>query len=248
MTLRTPRTVGKGEPLAIAILGIGVDQQRFETAPLCGQRLEATVAVRIRVAHDRDLAVQIDTLGFEPVVVRGIAARGIDQLARHIPRGGHAEVGEPGSDAALGILGVAVFLQRRLEPGRREHGDGHLLGPGEEHVVAVQPHVLDPEPAPPLGHPERELVVALGAGRVRLCGQLLEVGGGRVAAQQGVQPLFELQLLLGGGRAESPDRFRRITLRPEPGGEEEERRGGRAAGSVAVTAESRSAHRDEGSA
>ena len=94
MTGRTPRALRVHVALAVAVLrGIGVDDHRRRALAFGGQRLEAPVAVGIRVAHDHDLALRVDALRAQQVVVGGVAAVGVDGRRRHVARRGERRPG-----------------------------------------------------------------------------------------------------------------------------------------------------------
>src|SRR5215207_7609125 len=63
---------------------VRVDEDAGEPALLCRQRLEPAVAVGYGVAHECDLALQIDTLCRQPVVVLRVSAARVDHRASDI--------------------------------------------------------------------------------------------------------------------------------------------------------------------
>jgi hypothetical protein len=81
MALRSPRAVRIHLAFPIPVVGgIGIDKDAGGAALLRRQGLEAAIAVRDRVADERDLAAHIDALLCEPLVVSGVAAAGEHDL------------------------------------------------------------------------------------------------------------------------------------------------------------------------
>ena len=184
MTLRAPRTEWKCLALPKSVFGgVRVNEQRLETASFGGERLEAPIAVRHGVSHQRDLAFQIDAVLFEPIVVRRIAAGGVDQLSSDIAGRAHAEVCDAGVLRGVRILRIGVFPERRFVDSWRRHRDAHFARPGQQHVVAVQLHMIETPCAIAIGDEVGELLVAHRAGGVRFVGEVAEKGARGIAIQ-----------------------------------------------------------------
>ena len=105
----------------------------------------------------------------------------------------------------------------------RHHRDAHALGPGEEHVVAMERHGIPAVRAQLLGHVVGELLVAVAPRGVRLRGEDLEERLGGVAAEERGEARLELVLRLRAGGGEAADR----TLLDRALREREQREGGR---------------------
>ena len=83
VAFRSPRAVGIGLALLEPIVcRIGVDEEARCAALLGRERLESAIAVRHRVPHEHDLALHVDAVAGQPVVVGRVAAAGIDDRAR----------------------------------------------------------------------------------------------------------------------------------------------------------------------
>src|SRR3954467_790452 len=92
---------------------IAVNQHGCSALALGSERLESTVAVRIRVAHKHDLAPYIDSVLAQQFVIFGIAAVRVDNRRRDITREGHS--GPRGTDLRIFRIGIHVV---RLFPQR----------------------------------------------------------------------------------------------------------------------------------
>jgi hypothetical protein len=87
VALGTPRSVRIGRAFLEAIVGrVGVDQDAGGTALFRRQRLETTIAVRDRIAHEHDLAPDVDAALREPVVVVRVPAAGVNEWRGDIAR------------------------------------------------------------------------------------------------------------------------------------------------------------------
>src|SRR5260370_16593778 len=86
VTLRAPRTIGKNFAACGTIFsGIGINEQRRSAFPLGSERLEATIAVRIRVADEYDLPSHTDAVFPEEIVIFRIAPVRVHDFAVDLP-------------------------------------------------------------------------------------------------------------------------------------------------------------------
>ncbi len=150
---RSPRTLGEHLAPVGAVFGrIGVDDHRRRALAFGGERLEAAVAVGIRVADDDDLARRIDAVLAQQRVVGRVAAVGVDDRRGHVAR---RREGRPGAaDRRLRrvrILGVGVLAQRRHVVARRHHFDLDAPRVRRQHVVTADGHVFEPLRPPLVG-------------------------------------------------------------------------------------------------
>ena len=103
--------------------GIAVDENGGCAFTFGCERFESAIAVGIRVAHQHDLALDVDALLTEKFVVLGIAAVCIDQRCRHFSGSGHAA---PRRAYAL-VLHVRIAGDRHLsQAGSVMHGRDHF--------------------------------------------------------------------------------------------------------------------------
>ena len=191
--------------------GIGVNQQRFQPASLGGERLEAAIAVRYRIAYECDFVFQIDTVRLEPVVVGRIPAGSVDEFSGHVARGAHAEVGDAGVFRGVWILRVRVLFQRRFVDCWRRHRDADFARPRQQHVVAMQLYVVESPCAIAVSDEVGEFLVAHRTGGVWLVGEIAEESAGRIATETARERCFKRVFRSGGSGGEAADRpgFRR---------------------------------------
>src|SRR5258708_17379279 len=82
-----PRAIGDNFAFLVAVFGgIAVDQDGRRALLLRSKRLESTIAVRIRVAHEHDLAFDVDALLAQQSIVVGIAAVRVDNWGGGVAR------------------------------------------------------------------------------------------------------------------------------------------------------------------
>src|SRR6266849_8504312 len=78
VVLRPPRSLGKDFSLLVSVFGwIAVDQYRRGAFLLGSERLEATIAIRIRIADQNDFAFHINAVLAQQFVIGWIAAVGV---------------------------------------------------------------------------------------------------------------------------------------------------------------------------
>jgi len=81
MTLRAPRAIGENFSFRVAIFrGIGINEQSDGAFTLRGERLEAAIAVGIRIADESDFAFHADAIFPKEIVIFGIAAVRVDDF------------------------------------------------------------------------------------------------------------------------------------------------------------------------
>jgi len=173
VTLGSPRTVGEDfAALEAVLLRIGINDHRRRAFAFGGQRFEAAIAVRIRVANKNNLALHVDAVFAQKFVVFGIAAmrihdRRVDFARSRQPRVGrlHARI------FRIGINVVSVFAKARFVFNRRGHLDGHFAGKSVEHIVASKRDVFPTLLLPQVSDVTSEFVVAFGSGGMRFSGQ-----------------------------------------------------------------------------
>ena len=92
VVFRAPRAVGNDLAFFESVFGrIAVDENRGRAFALRGERFESAIAVRIRVAHEDDLAFHIDAVLAQQIVVVRIAAVGVDHGRGDLAGDRHAE-------------------------------------------------------------------------------------------------------------------------------------------------------------
>jgi len=93
VTFRAPGAIGENFSFRVAIFrGIGINEQSGRAFPFGGERLEAAIAVGIRIADENDLALYADTVFPKKIVVFGIAAVRVDDFGADVARCGIAKV------------------------------------------------------------------------------------------------------------------------------------------------------------
>src|SRR6266849_6349498 len=173
VTLRAPRTIGKNFAACETIFsGIGINEQRRSAFPLGSERLEATIAVRIRVADEYDLPSHTDAVFPEEIVIFRISAVRVDDFGGDVAGSGIAEEGAgDGGIFRVRIDVVSIFTQRGGEGDRLRHFQGNAAWARVHNVVAAQRDVFPALLAPCVGDEIGEVVVACGSGGGRFGGE-----------------------------------------------------------------------------
>src|SRR5229473_5322308 len=140
VTLRAPRTIGKNFAACGTIFsGIGINEQRRSAFPLGSERLEATIAVRIRVADEYDLPSHTDAVFPEEIVIFRIAAVRVDDFGGDVAGSGIAEEGAgDGGIFRVRIDVVSIFTQRGGEGDRLRHFQGNAARARVQNVVTAK--------------------------------------------------------------------------------------------------------------
>ena len=85
VTFRTPWTPRINFTFLITIISrIGIKQERRDATFLRGECLEPAVAVRHRVARERDFAAHVNSTRCEQIVIFGITTVDVDHWRGHI--------------------------------------------------------------------------------------------------------------------------------------------------------------------
>ena len=85
VTFRTPRAIGENLSFRVAIFRwVGINEQSGRAFTLGGERLEAAIAVRIRIADENDLAFHADVISPQEIVIFRIAAVCVDHFGGHV--------------------------------------------------------------------------------------------------------------------------------------------------------------------
>ena len=173
MALGTPRTVRIHLPLLEPVVGrIGVDEDAGGAALFGGERLEAAIAVRHRVADQRDFSAHVDAVRGEPVVVRRVAAVRVDDRRRHVARRRVCVVRDADVSRRERIAVDRFLFQRRVESFGRDQVDGDLSRIRQQDFVLGDLDLVEPVLAPPFANPVGEHPIARRPGDVRLGGQV----------------------------------------------------------------------------
>ena len=142
---RAERAVGERRALEVAVVaGVGVDQAPDRA--VLGGDLGLDAAPGVAVARDHDRALDRDPQALQAVVVVGHAVVDVDERSRHVAVG---RVRVVGRKLLLRLPGGRVrrdgrLLQRRDEPGRRDHLQPALLRRREQHLERLDPGVEPP--------------------------------------------------------------------------------------------------------
>ena len=191
--LRAPGAVGDDLAFLVSVFGgIAVDENGGSAFALGGERFEAAVAVGIRVAHEHDLAFDVDALLAQKGVVFGIAAVGVDERGGNFTGGGHAAPRRAYAFVLhVGIAGDGQFAQE----GAVMHGRGHFqegtLGIAAVDVVAADDDVFEAFVAPLVGDVASQFVIARGAGDVRFGGEDVMLAAFFVRRGNGFELVFD---------------------------------------------------------
>ena len=214
VALGPPRTLRVHLAFHVPVVrGIGIDQDSCGAALLSGQRLESTVAVGHRVAHQRDLAAHVNPARREPVVLGRVAAAGVDDRRGDVARGRVGVVRKTGfldADLRVRITRNRVLAHRRAPCFRRRQLHGHFFGPRQEHFVGGDRDLVESEVPKAVARPLGQLAIAIGAREVRLCREeTMRVENPRCRGQLQKIP-FQREVRGGASLEESEGRARRL--------------------------------------
>ena len=136
------------------------------------QRLEPAIAVGHRVAHERNLALDVDALRGEPVVIGRIAAASVDEWSGHLARRRvrvmrNAHIGA----SRRGIAVNRIFLQRERLRDRRSQSHRDFFRIGQQHFVLDDLDLVEAVASPFVPHPFGQFAIAWRTGDVRLARQ-----------------------------------------------------------------------------
>ncbi len=201
--LRAPRAVGKDFALLVAVFcGVRVNEQCGYAHALRRERLESAVAVRIRVADEHDLALHVDALLAQQFVVFRIAAVGVYHWRRYFAAAGEADP----CRRDIGIRSVGIDLVWLFAQDCAVYFFGATISsdgrdrPRSQHVVLPDDDVFQPLLLPLLSDVLGNLIVSLGAGRMRHRSEVAVV----VADVLGGNGRLELRFELGFRRQRQP--------------------------------------------
>ncbi len=213
VALRSPGTFRVHRPLARAVVfRIGIDQDPGGASLLRRQGLEAAIAVRHRVADERDLAADVDAAAGKGVVVGRIAAARVDDRRGDFAGRRVRVIRKPGllrRDLRVRIFRDRILAHRRAPGGRRRHLDDDFLGPRQQDFVGRDLDALEAELDEPIARVKRQLAIAIGSGDVRLPGVDAMLVTNAIGRGQGQELPFELGLGGGAVAGEPEDRRRR---------------------------------------
>ncbi len=157
MAFRAPRTVRKHRSAFETVLGgIGIDQKSGNAKAFRSERLEATVAVRIGISHERNFPSHIDSVFAEVGIVLRITAVRVDERGGYITRSRIPEVCAGNIWVlCIGIHLVGCFSKHCVVGLGRNHLERDVSGRGVQHIVLVNRHIFEPLLSPLLRDPLR---------------------------------------------------------------------------------------------